>query len=69
MTRRLRSVEDLVAGRAQNEETATLAARLAGSNVTANCLHPGLIATGIGQTNPVARLGWKLAVPTCCAAG
>ena len=42
--------------------TRTLAACLAGSNVTANCLHPGLIATGIGQTNPVARLGWKLMV-------
>jgi NAD(P)-dependent dehydrogenase (short-subunit alcohol dehydrogenase family) len=42
--------------------TRTLAGRLAGSNVTANCLHPGLIATGIGQTNPAARLGWKLIV-------
>ena len=42
--------------------TRTLAKRLAGSNVTANCLHPGLIATGIGQTNPLARLGWKLLV-------
>jgi NAD(P)-dependent dehydrogenase (short-subunit alcohol dehydrogenase family) len=42
--------------------TRTLAARLAGSNVTANSLHPGLIATGIGQTNAVARLGWKLIV-------
>jgi retinol dehydrogenase 12 len=42
--------------------TRTLAKRLAGSNVTANCLHPGLIATGIGQTNPLARLGWKLVV-------
>jgi NAD(P)-dependent dehydrogenase (short-subunit alcohol dehydrogenase family) len=42
--------------------TRTLARRLAGSNVTANSLHPGLIATGIGQTNPVGRLGWKLIV-------
>ena len=42
--------------------TRTLAGRLAGSNVTVNSLHPGLIATGIGQTNPVARLGWKLIV-------
>ena len=42
--------------------TRTLAKRLAGSNVTANCLHPGLIATGIGQTNLLARLGWKLLV-------
>jgi NAD(P)-dependent dehydrogenase (short-subunit alcohol dehydrogenase family) len=42
--------------------TRTLARRLAGSNVTTNCLHPGLIATGIGQTHPLARLGWKLIV-------
>lgn len=42
--------------------TRALAQRLAGSNVTANSLHPGLIATGIGQTNPLARLGWKLIV-------
>jgi retinol dehydrogenase-12 len=42
--------------------TRTLAQRLAGSNVTANCLHPGLIATGIGQTNALARLVWKLVV-------
>lgn len=42
--------------------TRTLAGRLAGANVTANCLHPGLIATGIGQTHPAARLGWKLIV-------
>jgi len=42
--------------------TRTLARRLAGSNVTANSLHPGLIATGIGQTNPLARLVWKLVV-------
>lgn len=42
--------------------TRTLAARLAGSDVTANSLHPGLVATGIGQTNAAARLGWKLIV-------
>jgi NAD(P)-dependent dehydrogenase (short-subunit alcohol dehydrogenase family) len=42
--------------------TRTLAKRLAGSNVTANCLHPGLIATGIGQTNALARVVWKLVV-------
>jgi retinol dehydrogenase-12 len=42
--------------------TRTLAGRLTGSKVTANCLHPGLIATGIGQTNPLARLVWKLIV-------
>jgi retinol dehydrogenase 12 len=42
--------------------TRALARRLAGSNVTTNSLHPGLIATGIGQTNPLGRLGWKLIV-------
>ena len=42
--------------------TRALAGRLAGSKVTANCLHPGLIATGIGQTNAIARLVWKLTV-------
>jgi retinol dehydrogenase 12 len=42
--------------------TRTLAKRLAASNVTANCLHPGLIATGIGQTHALARLAWQLIV-------
>jgi retinol dehydrogenase 12 len=42
--------------------TRTLAKRLAASAVTANCLHPGLIATGIGQTQPLARFVWKLIV-------
>lgn len=42
--------------------TRTLAKRLAGSRVTANSLHPGLIATGIGQTNPLGRLAWRLIV-------
>lgn len=42
--------------------TRTLAKRLAGLNVTANCLHPGLVATGIGQTNALARGVWKLIV-------
>jgi NAD(P)-dependent dehydrogenase (short-subunit alcohol dehydrogenase family) len=42
--------------------TRTLAKRLAATNVTTNSLHPGLIATGIGQTHPLARLAWKLIV-------
>lgn len=42
--------------------TRSLAARLAGSRVTANSLHPGLVATGIGQTNMIGRLVWKLIV-------
>jgi retinol dehydrogenase-12 len=42
--------------------TQALARRLAGSGVTANCLHPGLIATGIGQTSTLARFGWRMLV-------
>jgi NAD(P)-dependent dehydrogenase (short-subunit alcohol dehydrogenase family) len=42
--------------------TRALTKRLVGSKVTANCLHPGLIATGIGQTHALARLVWKLIV-------
>jgi NAD(P)-dependent dehydrogenase (short-subunit alcohol dehydrogenase family) len=34
--------------------TAELARRLAGTRVTANCLHPGAIASGFGRNNP----GW-----------
>jgi len=42
--------------------TRALAKRLAGTKVTANSLHPGLIATGIGQTSPLGRAVWKLVV-------
>jgi retinol dehydrogenase-12 len=42
--------------------TRTLAKRLAGTDVTANSLHPGLVATGIGQTSMLARLVWRLTV-------
>ncbi len=42
--------------------TRALAKRLAGTDVTANALHPGLIATNIGQTNALGRLVWKLVV-------
>jgi retinol dehydrogenase 12 len=42
--------------------TRALARRLAGTDVTANSLHPGLIATGIGQTNMLGRLVWQLIV-------
>jgi NAD(P)-dependent dehydrogenase (short-subunit alcohol dehydrogenase family) len=33
--------------------TAELARRLAGSGVTATCLHPGVVATGFGRTAPL----------------
>ncbi|HEY3784290.1 MAG TPA: SDR family oxidoreductase [Steroidobacteraceae bacterium] len=36
--------------------TRALAARLTGSGVTANSLHPGIVATGLGQTNALASL-------------
>jgi retinol dehydrogenase 12 len=35
--------------------TRTLAKRLAGSNVTANALHPGMVATHLGHDNWLAR--------------
>jgi NAD(P)-dependent dehydrogenase (short-subunit alcohol dehydrogenase family) len=43
--------------------TYELARRLQGTDVTANCLHPGFVATNIGRsgtTNPVARAIIKL---------
>lgn len=47
--------------------TYELARRLAGSGVTANCLHPGLIGTGIGQNNkgyrPMFVAYQRVAVP------
>ncbi len=43
--------------------TRELAARLGGSGVTATCLHPGVVATAIGQRGGVAELGWRLLKP------
>jgi NAD(P)-dependent dehydrogenase (short-subunit alcohol dehydrogenase family) len=43
--------------------TRELAKRLDGSAVTATCLHPGVVATGIGQRGGVVELGWRLAKP------
>jgi NAD(P)-dependent dehydrogenase (short-subunit alcohol dehydrogenase family) len=41
-----------------------LARRLEGSGVTANCLHPGMVATGLGKNNgPVGRIAALLARP------
>ena len=44
--------------------TRALATRLEGSGVTATCLHPGVIATKIGDTaGTVAGFGWRLIKP------
>ncbi len=44
--------------------TYELARRLAGSGVTANCLHPGVIGSNFGSAGPVMiRLGMKVARP------
>jgi retinol dehydrogenase 12 len=44
--------------------TRALAKRLDGSGVTATCLHPGVIATKIGDTaGTVAGFGWRLIKP------
>lgn len=44
--------------------TLSLAEHLAGTGVTANCLHPGVVATNItGDTNALLRIGMKLISP------
>ena len=43
--------------------TRELAARLEGSDVIAACLHPGVVATGIGQRGGMTELVWRLAKP------
>jgi NAD(P)-dependent dehydrogenase (short-subunit alcohol dehydrogenase family) len=44
--------------------TRALAGRLAGTAVTAACLHPGVIATDIGnRAGGLASLGWRIAKP------
>jgi NAD(P)-dependent dehydrogenase (short-subunit alcohol dehydrogenase family) len=44
--------------------TYELARRLEGTNVTANCLHPGVIASGFGRNKPgLFQLGVRLAAP------
>jgi NAD(P)-dependent dehydrogenase (short-subunit alcohol dehydrogenase family) len=43
--------------------TRELALRLSGSGVVAACLHPGVVATGIGQKGGVFELGWRLMKP------
>ena len=44
--------------------TSGLAARLAGSSVTANCLHPGVVRTGFGRGGGwLFALGFRIASP------
>jgi NAD(P)-dependent dehydrogenase (short-subunit alcohol dehydrogenase family) len=43
--------------------TRELARRLAGTSVTANCLHPGLVATNIVGRFLPSRVMWKLMTP------
>jgi NAD(P)-dependent dehydrogenase (short-subunit alcohol dehydrogenase family) len=43
--------------------TRELARRLDGSGVTAVCLHPGMVATAIGQRGGLFELGWRLIKP------
>lgn len=40
-----------------------LARRLAGRGVTSNCLHPGMVATHIGNRGGVIGLAWELMKP------
>jgi NAD(P)-dependent dehydrogenase (short-subunit alcohol dehydrogenase family) len=43
--------------------TRELALRLDPDEVVATCLHPGLVATGIGQRGGLVGLGWRFAKP------
>jgi NAD(P)-dependent dehydrogenase (short-subunit alcohol dehydrogenase family) len=43
--------------------TRELAARLDPGDVVATCLHPGMVATSIGQRGGLAELGWRLLKP------
>jgi retinol dehydrogenase 14 len=43
--------------------TRELAARLAGSGVVTACLHPGVVATAIGQRGGLTELVWRLMKP------
>ena len=43
--------------------TRELGARLDGSGVVATCLHPGVVATAIGQRGGLAELIWRLIKP------
>ena len=43
--------------------TRELASRLDPGEVVATCLHPGMVATGIGQRGGLLELGWRLLKP------
>lgn len=43
--------------------TRELARRLDGTGVVAMCLHPGVVATGLGQHGGLVELGWRIAKP------
>lgn len=43
--------------------TVELARRLAGTDVTANCFHPGVVATRLGEKGGVMGLVWTVARP------
>jgi len=43
--------------------TRELAARLEGSGIVATCLHPGVVATSIGQRGGLTELVWRLIKP------
>jgi NAD(P)-dependent dehydrogenase (short-subunit alcohol dehydrogenase family) len=43
--------------------TRELASRLDPDEVVATCLHPGMVATGIGQRGGVLELGWRVLKP------
>ena len=43
--------------------TRELATRLDPGDVVATCLHPGMVATAIGQRGGLAELGWRLLKP------
>jgi NAD(P)-dependent dehydrogenase (short-subunit alcohol dehydrogenase family) len=43
--------------------TRALASRLDPNEVVATCLHPGVVATGIGQRGGLTELGWRVLKP------
>ena len=43
--------------------TRELASRLDPNEVVATCLHPGVVATGIGQRGGLTELGWRVLKP------